>query len=579
MIRRLYLGIALLFSTLMLGQIPSADLICANNNSQGVDSLEFMIPPVVCGAITSVNVYQSNVIEGPYVLVLSTADPMLSALEIPNPANDTFFYYLEIEADCPGQSPTPSDTLSNLPPPVISIERVSVLANNDVSIRWVDLAASNPKVEGYVIYRVDVGTNAIDTLFGSVNEYIDTGAEPEDGPVFYYVQAIDGCGVLGPIGNNPHNTIHVETEILSCERSMILRWTPYGGWSGGVDSTIIWLSVDNAPEFELGSTNLDSFVVPNLQANIDYSLRVESVEQGTGIVSSSQQINFDPVGQISQGITRLEIWGASVEIDGIQLYWDWNADAQLAEANINSTNQGYIQPILLGGLQTLNEQFLIGSATNGGPVSLWIETLDQCDTTQVSDTVATAFLQVLRASDFTNQISTTPPRVGIASQIEACDIIRYVNDVESTRIPLASGQSNLNDDPGMLMGDEEVCYQMECIVATPIGNGITERRTLKSNIACPKTEVQIQVPNAFRPAGTNRFFRPLFLFENAIQSYQLSIFDRYGKRVFETDDIQQGWDGTIGNQPATGGVYVFRIQLTQNDGQILERSGEVMLIR
>lgn len=579
MIWRFYLGIAFLFSTIMLGQIPAADLICANNNSQGVDSLEFMIPPVACGAITSVNVYQSSVIEGPYVLVLSTADPTLSALEIPNPANDTFYYYMEIEANCPGQSPTSSDTLSNLPPPVITIERVSVLANNDVSIRWVDLVASNPKVEGYVIYRVDVGTNAIDTLFGSVNEYIDTGADPEDGPVFYYVQAIDGCGVLGPIGNNPHNTIHLETDILRCARNLILRWTPYGGWPQGTDSTTIWLSLNNAPEIEIGSTSLDSFIVPDLQAGINYTVRVESVEEGSGVLSSSQQIIFDPVGQISQGITRLEIWGASVETDGIQLYWDWNADAELAEASINSNNQGYIQPIDLMGLQVLSEQFLIGSATNGGPIDLWIETLDQCDTLVISDTVATSFVSVLRESDFTNQISIIPPRVGGASQIEVCDIVRFIDDIENTRIPLTNGQTRLNDDPGMLMGDEEVCYQLECTVATNLEDGSTERRTLRSNIACPRTEVQIQLPNAFRPAGTNRFFRPLFLFENAIQTYQLSIFDRYGRIVFETEEIQQGWDGTIGNRPATGGVYVFRIQLTQNDGQTLERSGEVMLIR
>jgi len=64
------------------------------------------------------------------------------------------------------------------------------------------------------------------------------------------------------------------------------------------------------------------------------------------------------------------------------------------------------------------------------------------------------------------------------------------------------------------------------------------------------------VPNAFTPNndGLNDIF--LVRAEN-IFNYRMMIFDRWGKKVFESNDQFQGWDGMLEGTPAPAGAYVW----------------------
>ncbi|HRS54602.1 MAG TPA: gliding motility-associated C-terminal domain-containing protein [Bacteroidales bacterium] len=37
------------------------------------------------------------------------------------------------------------------------------------------------------------------------------------------------------------------------------------------------------------------------------------------------------------------------------------------------------------------------------------------------------------------------------------------------------------------------------------------------------------------------------------------MFDRWGKILFHTNNIHEGWDGNINGKPAPEGVYAYRI--------------------
>jgi gliding motility-associated-like protein len=39
----------------------------------------------------------------------------------------------------------------------------------------------------------------------------------------------------------------------------------------------------------------------------------------------------------------------------------------------------------------------------------------------------------------------------------------------------------------------------------------------------------------------------------------MRIFDRWGKEIFYTTDINQGWDGYFKGEPVPDGVYVVRV--------------------
>jgi len=99
------------------------------------------------------------------------------------------------------------------------------------------------------------------------------------------------------------------------------------------------------------------------------------------------------------------------------------------------------------------------------------------------------------------------------------------------------------------------------------------------------TEVEISplyyfyAPNSFTPNedGVNDFFTPSIV---GAKTYEIYIFDRWGKQVFHSDTTDRAWDGTYNSSEALAGTYVFKVVTTkQFDENIYEEKGYVNLIR
>jgi len=92
--------------------------------------------------------------------------------------------------------------------------------------------------------------------------------------------------------------------------------------------------------------------------------------------------------------------------------------------------------------------------------------------------------------------------------------------------------------------------------------------------------VALSMPNAFSPNGDglNDLFLPMVHTEN-ILAFHMQIFDRWGKDIFGTQDIGQGWDGTIAGEQAPPGVYVYTITYLNDFGENKNLTGTVTLIR
>jgi gliding motility-associated-like protein len=73
----------------------------------------------------------------------------------------------------------------------------------------------------------------------------------------------------------------------------------------------------------------------------------------------------------------------------------------------------------------------------------------------------------------------------------------------------------------------------------------------------------IFVPNVFSPNNdnVNDVFNPLISCSDAVLSnYELVIYGRWGNPIFKTNDITNGWDGTVNNLKISSGVYVWTIR-------------------
>lgn len=89
----------------------------------------------------------------------------------------------------------------------------------------------------------------------------------------------------------------------------------------------------------------------------------------------------------------------------------------------------------------------------------------------------------------------------------------------------------------------------------------------------------IDIPNAFTPNGNgvNNTFKPSK--RGIAQLKSFNIFNRWGQKVFESTNIDKGWDGTMNDKPQPLGVYVYTIEAITDSGQIFTRQGNVTLIR
>jgi gliding motility-associated-like protein len=66
--------------------------------------------------------------------------------------------------------------------------------------------------------------------------------------------------------------------------------------------------------------------------------------------------------------------------------------------------------------------------------------------------------------------------------------------------------------------------------------------------------------------------------DNNIEDYVV-VYNRWGQKVFETNNIKQGWDGKYNGLLQDAGVYAYIVKLTCAGGMRLEQKGNVTLIR
>jgi gliding motility-associated-like protein len=86
------------------------------------------------------------------------------------------------------------------------------------------------------------------------------------------------------------------------------------------------------------------------------------------------------------------------------------------------------------------------------------------------------------------------------------------------------------------------------------------------------------VPNAFSPNddGNNDF---LFVRGRNIDQLSFTVYDRWGQRVFETHNINEGWDGRYNGEQMENAVFVYYLTLTYTDGKTETKKGNISLIR
>ena len=106
--------------------------------------------------------------------------------------------------------------------------------------------------------------------------------------------------------------------------------------------------------------------------------------------------------------------------------------------------------------------------------------------------------------------------------------------------------------------------------------------TVHSNMICFTKEPTIFFPSAFTPLNgdmKNNTWSPLIVGLEAIRSYSLRIYNRWGKNIHEIKNPLGFWDGCYNGKVSEPGVYNFNLEFTFGSGESGSRQGTITLIR
>lgn len=197
-----------------------------------------------------------------------------------------------------------------------------------------------------------------------------------------------------------------------------------------------------------------------------------------------------------------------------------------------------------------------------------------------SDAYCTVFL----SSDAPRQLNWTNYEVPNADAsddpiytIEYIDANGNFNPISNT-LDLQS-DSNIADFISSIT-DPSISFRIVAALSTTLPDGSTLLFTSKSNIFTFNLPAAAFIPTAFTPNndGINDIFKPELRF---INSGIMIIYDRWGSIIFETTNLNEGWDGTevSGSRLAPVGTYAYKIQTLNDQGNTTFYNGSVTLIR
>jgi gliding motility-associated-like protein len=93
-------------------------------------------------------------------------------------------------------------------------------------------------------------------------------------------------------------------------------------------------------------------------------------------------------------------------------------------------------------------------------------------------------------------------------------------------------------------------------------------------------DITVFIPNAFTPNGYGESINERFyVIADGFEHFEISIFTRWGERVYTSSNIQEGWNGMYKGREAQQDVYVYVVKVTAVGGKQYEYYGTITLLR
>ena len=227
-----------------------------------------------------------------------------------------------------------------------------------------------------------------------------------------------------------------------------------------------------------------------------------------------------------------------------------------------------------GATSTLENPSHVYSSAGSYPVTLTIGTLGGC----TNNNTATPFM-----------ITVYPdPIAAFSVNSTSFDLPFETTIVTNQSVGASTYSWNFGDGTASTLIDPQHLYtqvgtfQIQLVAVTEFGCPDTTLNIID-------TKANLVFPNAFTPnadaasGGTYTLFNTnndvFFPYTAGVTDFTFEIFNRWGEQVFESVDVNKGWDGYYKGALSEQGVYVWKAYLKLNDGKEYFKTGDVTLLR
>lgn len=159
---------------------------------------------------------------------------------------------------------------------------------------------------------------------------------------------------------------------------------------------------------------------------------------------------------------------------------------------------------------------------------------------------------------------------------EGWPIVDYYHLFSSLNYDSTTIFSDLTKDTTLLSEKSFEGYRQSFRVAGLEGGLV--RYTSLSNIVSLDLDPILWVPNVFTPQNGDNINNKWRIVVGNYKAYNLQVYNRWGERIFTSDDPANQWDGYFHGQICPEGVYLYMVKVTGGKKN-LYKSGTVNLLR
>lgn len=468
--------------------------------------------------------------------------------------------------------------------PIISSVTIDTLTGN-VTITW-DVNYQ-PDTYGYVIYMADPDgvLFELDTVWGINNTTFTFSPNTENGPITFSVSAFDSCYTASTpptyqtsAKGAVHTTIFAQYDYDVCGQIATLSWSPYLGWSD-LTGYEIYGRLVGGPWTLFGTTVGTAFSTPVAGLEV-YEFAIKGIS-ASGKSAFSNKITVSAVAPSEPDFHYTRVATVTNEYVKIKHYVDLVGgiqDLSLERKNANGVFESIAKvPAISSDVEFVDSDV----ETDRKSYTYRVRIIDSCGNEgAIGNEVQTILLKV-QTDDIrlTNHLNWNP-YIGFKGSVIHYKLYRGMNGVFDY-LPLAilpSTTLHYEDDLNSYLDlSGKVCYYVEAIESMNI---YAFSEISRSNEICATFEPLIYIPNAFTPGGENPIFKPVISIIKPF-TYKLSIIDRWGQILYETTDLNEGWDGKIAHNDrmAETGTYLYVVRVQDGDGQEITKRGHISLLR